>query len=246
MENGKRKLLTIAQKAEMSKCATDPIYFLETYVKIVHPVQGMVPFLLYDHQKDLINAFIEERYNLVLGSRQVGLTQLSCSYLLWYSLFHNDKCSFMLSRNLESAKRLMRLVKISYESLPEWMKTKSKWSKESCELENGSKIIVGSANGNILRGFSFNLLYVDDFSFVRAKQQREFWTSVVPVLSTMGSLIMTSCLSGNEEDLFEERWRVGLNDDSPMNSIKVSWDAIPHKVHMVNLSERNRNHRRLY
>ena len=29
---------------EIVKCGTDPVYFLNTYAKIQHPVKGLVPF----------------------------------------------------------------------------------------------------------------------------------------------------------------------------------------------------------
>ena len=41
---------------EFQKCAEDPIYFMETYMKIGRLDEGFVPFTMYDFQKHMIKA----------------------------------------------------------------------------------------------------------------------------------------------------------------------------------------------
>lgn len=57
---------------EWRKCASDPIYFAEKYIKIVHVDRGLIPIQLYDYQKEVINKFKDNRKNIVLQSRQSG------------------------------------------------------------------------------------------------------------------------------------------------------------------------------
>ncbi len=57
---------------DLKKCAEDPIYFIEKYIKIQHPKRGAVPLILYDYQKDCITAFQNNRWNILLSSRQSG------------------------------------------------------------------------------------------------------------------------------------------------------------------------------
>ena len=45
---------TKEQILEYQKCAADPIYFMETYVKIVSLDEGLVPFKMYDFQKKIV------------------------------------------------------------------------------------------------------------------------------------------------------------------------------------------------
>ena len=40
------------QVLEIQKCMEDPQYFVENYIKIVSLDKGLVPFDLYDYQKD--------------------------------------------------------------------------------------------------------------------------------------------------------------------------------------------------
>ena len=44
---------TEEQIKEYQKCANDPIYFMENYVRIVSLDEGLVPFKMYDFKKIL-------------------------------------------------------------------------------------------------------------------------------------------------------------------------------------------------
>lgn len=57
---------------EYMKCAEDPIYFAERYIKIVHVDHGFIPIKLYDYQKDIINAITNNRRVVANTSRQAG------------------------------------------------------------------------------------------------------------------------------------------------------------------------------
>jgi hypothetical protein len=64
--------LTEEQIIELGKCAMDPVYFAKTYMKIVTLDHGLQSFDMYDFQKDMINNFHENRFNICLLSRQCG------------------------------------------------------------------------------------------------------------------------------------------------------------------------------
>lgn len=57
---------------ELKKCAQDPIYFIINYVKIQHPIRGIIPFDMYDYQKEMISAYNDNRFVVVLSARQTG------------------------------------------------------------------------------------------------------------------------------------------------------------------------------
>ena len=76
---------------EIVRCAKDPIYFLHTYAKIQHPVKGLVKFETYDYQDDIIHAYLNNRKNIILKARQLGVTTVTAGFIAWYILFHRDK-----------------------------------------------------------------------------------------------------------------------------------------------------------
>ena len=60
------------QIIEFLKCKDDPVYFANSYLKIVSLDYGLVPFTLYPFQERLINNFHKHRFNICKMPRQVG------------------------------------------------------------------------------------------------------------------------------------------------------------------------------
>lgn len=63
---------TYEQVQELKKCASDPVYFIRSYVRIQHPKRGEIPFDLYDYQEDMVNAYNTFQYVITLSARQTG------------------------------------------------------------------------------------------------------------------------------------------------------------------------------
>ena len=68
---------TQEQIEEYIKCAQDPIYFIENYIKIVHVDKGVVPFELYNFQKEMVEAIHKNRRVVGRIGRQSG----KCFYI---------------------------------------------------------------------------------------------------------------------------------------------------------------------
>lgn len=60
------------QVIEYVKCADDPEYFIENYVKIINVDKGLVQFKLYPYQKELIDSFEKHRFTIAKLPRQAG------------------------------------------------------------------------------------------------------------------------------------------------------------------------------
>ena len=56
---------------EYVKCKNDPIYFIETYVKIITE-DGLISFKLRDFQIELVESMIDNRYTIAKMARQSG------------------------------------------------------------------------------------------------------------------------------------------------------------------------------
>ena len=82
---------SLEQVAEMEKCRKDPVYFIQTYCRIQHPVRGAIPFELYDYQVDMLRAYQKHKSVVVLSARQTGKSTVSSMFLLWFAIFNFDK-----------------------------------------------------------------------------------------------------------------------------------------------------------
>ena len=113
------------------------------YVKIISLDEGVVPFKMWDFQKELINSFHEHRFNIAKLPRQTGKSTTCVSYLLHYALFNDNVNIGILANKLSTARDLLGRLQLAYEQLPLWMQQGIVvYNKGSMELENGSKILA--------------------------------------------------------------------------------------------------------
>ena len=128
-------------KREYLKCLEDPVYFMRKYCTFQHPQRGKMKFDLYDFQERCLTEFHKNRYNIILKSRQLGISTLSAGYSLWMILFHADKNVLVIATGKDTAKNLVTKVRVMYSSLPQWLKTVvDEDNKQSLRFANGSQI----------------------------------------------------------------------------------------------------------
>jgi len=60
------------QVKELMRCMQDPIYFIETYCKIVSLDAGLISFKLYDCQKEKVDIILNNRKVILMEGRQQG------------------------------------------------------------------------------------------------------------------------------------------------------------------------------
>lgn len=186
------------QIQELKKCAKNPIYFIRNYVYINTKDNGMQLMKTYPFQDEAIRRFLKYRFNINRWSRQVGKSTVVRAYILWYAMFHQDKLVAMLANKLMLAKEQLQLLRESYVALPYWLQPGVKlWNKMSIQFSNGCRIIVASSSPDGIRGFSPNLLYLDEFAFLRPGLADEFMASVMPTISSGKTtrIIITSCVT---------------------------------------------------
>lgn len=212
---------------ELVRCKKDPIYFLTHYVKVAHPVKGSVPFDLYDYQIEMVKGIHENKDTIILASRQLGKTTVVAMYMLWYSLFNEDKKCIIASKAMAHATEIMSRIKFAYEELPEWLKAGCKfYNRTSIEFDNGSKIKCEATSEKTGRGESPSILFIDEIAFISRRVQEEMWASITPSLSTGGKFILTSTPNG-DSDLFATLWRGAQSGNNSFNPMQVMWYQHP-------------------
>ena len=170
---------------EVMKCMDDPKYFIENYLKIVTIDKGLVPFEMYDFQREMVDKFHENRFTICKLPRQSGKSTIIVSYLLHYVLFNDNVNVAILANKSSTARDLLGRLQLAYEHLPKWMQQGViNWNKGSLELENGSKIVAASTSSSAVRGRTFNIIFLDEFAYVPNNIAQEFFSSVYPTISS--------------------------------------------------------------
>lgn len=221
--------LTKEMARELVRCARDPKYFIKEYIHIKHPTRGKIRFNLYDYQEEMVDLYNKSDRAIVLSARQTGKTESISAYILWFAIFHDEVTVLIASNKSTNAMEIIKKIQYAYEELPNWLKPgidEDSWNKHECSFDNKSRIVSTTTSPDSGRGLAISLLYCDEFAFVPANIQQEFWTSILPTLSTGGRCIISSTPNGNS-NLFAQLWRGAKNDINEFDSIHIPWDAPP-------------------
>lgn len=220
-------------KQEYKKCLTSPIYFMKKYVKIQHPIRGTIFFGLYPFQEEVLDSFHDFNFNIILKSRQMGISTLVSAYALWMMIFHKDKNILIISLKQEVAKEIIAKVRFANDNLPPWLKIKCEEDNRlSLKLANGSQIRATSTTKKSGVSLALSLLIIDEAALI--EEAEELWTSAQPTLSTGGRAIILSTPRGIG-NWFHRMWqgaeenndgKVGKNGFHP---IRLPWDLHPER-----------------
>ena len=103
---------------EYIKCSNDPVHFIESYCSIISLDEGLVKFKLRGYQENLIRHYNDNRFNVVLASRQSGKSITSCAYLLWFLLFNPEVTVAVLANKGAIAREMIARIVTMLESVP--------------------------------------------------------------------------------------------------------------------------------
>jgi hypothetical protein len=208
------------QVREIIKCTTDPIYFIENYCQIVSLDKGLIPFKLYDCQKEKVHTILNNRKVILMEGRQQGKTITSAACILWYTLFQENKTVAILANKSSAAREVLSRYELMYEMLPMWMQQGVKtFNKGDIELENGSKVFTAATSSSGIRGKSVNWLYIDEAAIIPNNVAEDFFTSVYPTISagnTTKILLTSTPLGYNHFWKFWNEAEQGLNGFVPL------------------------------
>ncbi|SVA15092.1 uncharacterized protein METZ01_LOCUS67946 [marine metagenome] len=206
----------------------DPIYFIQHFVRIVNIDEGLVPFNLYDFQKEMVGTFHNNRFTICKLPRQSGKSTTIIAYLLHYILFNPTVNVAILANKAATARDLLGRLQLAYEHLPKWLQQGvMTWNKGSLELENGSKILASSTSASAVRGGSYNIIFLDEFAYVPANVAEQFFSSVYPTISSGKSSKVMIVSTPHGMNMFYKMWTDAENQRNSYVPIEVHWSEVP-------------------
>lgn len=219
---------------EKKKISSDPIYFMRKHCKIEHPKKGRIPFHLYPFQEDTLDQISKNRYNIILKSRQTGISTLAAGYALWQMMRNDNFKVLVIATKQTVAKNIVQKVKVMHQFLPSWLKQDHQTvenNKLQITLENGSFIKAVPATKDAGRSEALSLLIIDEAAFINGID--EIWTAAQQTLSTGGDCIILSTPNGTG-NLFHKLWEQAeqgqiIEDLDRFNPIKIHWTAHPER-----------------
>jgi hypothetical protein len=186
---------------EYVKCKMDVHYFAENYCWIKGEKGEYVPLKgkLRDYQTEIIDSFFNNRFNILMASRQVGKTIMSSITLLHFALFNNGKNILVTANKLDTAVEVLDKIREIYQRLPFFLQQGIlNWNQKFMVFENKSRIKGFATTKTASIGQAADFLYLDEFAYLPDNIADKFYKSVFPTISSIenSKIIITSTPNG--------------------------------------------------
>ena len=221
-------------------CRENLEYFVETYGHIEDKDADVLiqPFDLWDEQRSALRQFRDNKLNVILKARQLGITWLVLHYALW-KLINPGRTVIGLSRTEDEAQELVRRMSVILDNMRTLFAPKNdqpiNWTNAT--WENTSLILTihfpnspdsvfkcFPSSPNAARSFTADLIIFDEWAFQQFAE--EIWKAGFPTINrpTGGQVIGLSTI---ERGSFFEK--VFTDPDNGFNKIFIPWSADPRR-----------------
>jgi hypothetical protein len=213
------------QRLEIAKCAMSFPYFCTKYIKILHPKKGLIPFILYKYQREVIENYEQHRFNIIRKFRQGGLTTVTEIWGLWRCLFKLDQQILFMSKTDREAIAAGEIVNTAVKYLPDWMRPSKdgKWNDHHKQfLDTGCNMRFITPEG--ARGLAITYLILDEAAFI--PDMEKHWKAMYPTISTGGSVIVVSTVNGLG-NWYEETYHAAQDKKNDFHIIDLEYTQHP-------------------
>lgn len=165
---------------------------------------------LWDYQLDAARS--PARYRVICAGRQVGKSWLLAVLALHQAFARPQSTTLIVSAGDTAAKRLLELVASLVTSSPLLAGSVVDESSKAVTLSNGSVIRAVPASAAQIRGWSIDLLILDEAAFI----DTEIWRAAEPaIIARPGSrVVLCSSPWGSPEHFFRALWTRGIAEPS--------------------------------
>jgi len=187
------------EQEEYIKCALDIHYFASTYCYIKGEEGQPIIIPLRDYQKEILDNFFNNRFNILMASRQIGKTICSSIMMLHYVLFNNNKNVLVTANKLDTAVEVLDKIREIYQRLPFFLQQGIiNWNQKFMVFENKSRIKGFATTKTSSIGQTADFLYLDEFAYLPDNIADKFYKSVFPTVSNIenSKIIITSTPNG--------------------------------------------------
>lgn len=211
------------------RCKNDINFFANKFAYTMNPSTGSLNLItLRDYQEDLLNTINDNRFTVIVASRQCGKTISSSIYLAWYILFNYDKTAFLCGNIEKTAVDILGKVVDVIKNVPFFMKPGViKGSSLEWKFDNGCRLMGAATTKRAGIGFTIHCLYLDEFAHVDKGIIDEFFDNIYPTVSSLpdSKIIVTSTPNGmNRFYHIYDAATKGINQFTPF---RIDWWQVP-------------------
>jgi len=214
---------------DIEKCKKNILYFAENFFYVVNLDRGKIKIELHLYQKRILRGLRDNRFVVLLSSRQSGKTTMFTIYALWVACFQEDQRILIVANKESTAINIFKRVRTAYEMLPNYLKPGVvEYGKTSMTLANGSSIGISTTSSDAGRGDSVNCVLLDELAFIDNHLVEEFWASVYPIISSSKkSKIFVASTPKGTGNLFHELYTGAIEGKNGWHPERVDWWEVP-------------------
>jgi hypothetical protein len=218
---------TKEEQEELVRCASDVLYFAEKYCFAMTD-DGISKIKLRPYQRDMLRAFQDNRYCVLLASRQIGKTVTSSIFITWYLCFHFDRNVLVIANKMATTTEIVDKIKTVVKNLPFFLKPGAlSVGATGMKFDNGVKLYSQATTKTAALGFTIHLLYADEFAHIPENLVVPFYRSIYPTLSSsqVSRIIISS--TPNQMNLFYDIYSAAMENKNEYFPIRVDWWQVP-------------------
>ena len=236
-------LMSEIRQKEVEYCRENPEYFVDTYGHIEDKDNAesiIQPFSMWGEQRAAFRSILENKFNVILKARQLGITWLVLHVAAWMLICFEGRTVIALSQKEDDAKELIRRIgQVILRNMPELVAedkaVQRGWdgpvfSCNALEIKirypsGMTSVITGMPSSpGAGRSWTANLIILDEWAFQPFAE--EIWKSGFPTVNrpTGGQVIGLSTI---ERGSFFEQ--VFTDPDNGFNKIFIPWYADPRR-----------------
>lgn len=214
---------------DLEKCKKNILYFAENFFYITNLDEGKIKIKLRPFQKRILRSLRDNRFVVLLASRQIGKTTLMTIYALWIACFSDDQRILVVANKEQTAINIFKRIRMAYEKLPNYLKPGTvEYGKTSMTLGNGSSIGISTTSSDAGRGDSCNCLILDELAFIDNHLVMDFWKSVYPIISSSKkSKIFVASTPKGTGNLFHDLYSNATDGKNGWYPERVDWWEVP-------------------
>lgn len=212
---------------DLARCANDVVYFANKFCYSMTD-EGVQQITLRPYQEDMLNNFQDNRFVIMLASRQIGKTVTSSIFIAWYLCFHYDRNVMIVANKMATTTEIVDKVKVIIKNLPFFIKPGVTTSGATgMKFDNGCRLYSQATTKTAAIGFTIHLLYADEFAHIHPNFLSQFYRSIYPTLSSskISRIIISSTPNGM--NLFYELYTGALEGKNSYFPIRVDWWQVP-------------------
>jgi hypothetical protein len=212
---------------ELARCANDVVYFGNKYCYSMTD-EGIRQIALRPYQEDMLAAFQDNRFVVMLASRQIGKTVTSSIFIAWYLCFHSDRNIMVVANKLATTSEIVDKIKTVLKNLPFFMKPGiTAGGVTGMRFDNGCRLFSQATTKTAAIGFTIHLLFADEFAHIHSNFLLPFYRSIDPTLASSQISRIIICSTPNGMNLFYEIYQGAIEHKNSYFPIRVDWWQVP-------------------